>query len=782
MTIRRLTCVVSLVVLLAILALPGTTVAQASSPASAAESIRSALLQAQFDLGADGEQARVNVDTALATYQSALAPALREQAPQAATQAETGFEHARQATTTANVVQLAAARSEIWTALLAGSYTIVERRVTAGDVAGARDWLLVREFRHATRFTRPNADATLALATLAQGTTTPEAAWSAVQADLLDTYQARLGAALADLAHADSQNFATRRAETAALASGYFAILAPSYAEQRGAEALAHTQADFAALGQAALASTSIAQATDAIEADLAGFRAAPLSPEDQARRAGQLLRFLALVPVEYGRGIRGGQVAVDLEIREAITFADGAAAAFADLRPILEAQDAEATTAIAEQLNSVRAPLAAAAAHSSVAEPSAISADVEALVTALKDSMPAEWQTQDAAADFDVINTALDQMEAAVGEDRYDLAESARLEAYAILESGPEARLTAFAPQYVSKIEDLFWYGQGEAPGLAYLIDQHAPASAINASRKVLTVALSEAQGMLVGKSAPASVASNAGLIVFREGMEAVLILASLLGSLKVGTARRLRAPIWWGAVVAIGASILTWLLFRSALQALAAYGERLEAVVSLVAVGVLLLIMNWFFHDVYWKGWMANFHHTKKQIISGNAGQWLGLAVLGFTSIYREGFETALFLQALVLSSDTLTVLLGVAAGAAGTLLLGLAVFGLQAKLPHKKMLIVTGVLIGAVLLQMVGGTVHSFQVVGWLPTHPIRGVEFPYWFGMWFGVYATWEGLALQLAAGVFTIGSYFLAEHLNRRELRAAMARHQASPAS
>jgi high-affinity iron transporter len=395
---------------------------------------------------------------------------------------------------------------------------------------------------------------------------------------------------------------------------------------------------------------------------------------------------------------------------------------------------------------------------------------------------MPAEWRTQDSSADFDVINTALDQMETAAREDRYDLAESARLEAYAILESGPEARLTAFAPQFVLPIEDLFWYGQGANPGLAYLIEKRAAPSAIAESRKALSGALAEAQGALGGHSAPISVTSNAALIVFREGMEAVLILASLLGSLKIGTARRLRAPIWWGAAVAIVASALTWLLFRSALQALAAYGERLEAVVSLIAVGVLMLIMNWFFHDVYWKGWMANFHQHKKQIISGNAGQWLGLAVLGFTSIYREGFETALFLQALVLSSDTATVLLGVAGGAAGTLLLGLAVFVLQAKLPHKKMLIVTGVLIGVVLLQMVGGTVHSFQLVGWLPTHPIRGLELPYWFGMWFGVYATWEGLALQAAAGALTIGSYFLAEHLNRRELRSAMARHSATTAS
>jgi hypothetical protein len=109
-------------------------------------------------------------------------------------------------------------------------------------------------------------------------------------------------------------------------------------------------------------------------------------------------------------------------------------------------------------------------------------------------------------------------------------------------------------------------------------------------------------------------------------------------------------------------------------------------------------------------------------------------------------------------------------VALGLSGTMAIGLVVFALQAKLPYKKMLIVTGIMIGAVLLQMVGNTAHVMQVVGWLPIHPIRSVALPYWSGMWFGLYATWEGIALQAAAATFVIGSYFLAERVQRREAR------------
>lgn len=98
--------------------------------------------------------------------------------------------------------------------------------------------------------------------------------------------------------------------------------------------------------------------------------------------------------------------------------------------------------------------------------------------------------------------------------------------------------------------------------------------------------------------------------MIVFREGLEAVLILAALLGSLKRPEVRRFRRPLWQGALLTFGVTVLTWFAMRGLLTQLARYGERLEAVVSLLAIAVLLLIMNWFFHQVYWSDHLAGFH----------------------------------------------------------------------------------------------------------------------------------------------------------------------------
>lgn len=135
----------------------------------------------------------------------------------------------------------------------------------------------------------------------------------------------------------------------------------------------------------------------------------------------------------------------------------------------------------------------------------------------------------------------------------------------------------------------------------------------------------------------------------------------------------------------------------------------------------------------------------------------------LLGFASVYREGFETALFLQALTPEGGSAIVLAGAGIGLLCVVLIGLAIFTLQVRLPVMKMLVVTGVMIGFVLLVMVGNTVHIMQVVGWLPLTPIRWLSLPYWFGIWFGTYATVEGLALQAAAAAFVIGSFFSARH-------------------
>ena len=748
----------------------GAARAVADSPAQLAESIRTSLVQAQLSLTNDANAAASLVKDAEIAYQTGLASQIAAADADSHHRIISAFGTLKESVSHGDASSFAAARARVWTGILAGSYAVVEDAIQSGDGQTAQTWLPVREFRIATRFSRPNAGATLAVESFIAGKASTEDTLQSVRADVLDTYQARMSEALLDLAIADENGFSTRRAELAALAQGYFLILSPAYLEQRGAASLQGAQAAFASLEAISIENTDLLpEKLTLVESNINNFRAAPLSPKEQSRRAAQVLRFLSLVPVEYERGVVDGRVTKDLEIQEAITFHTGAYAAFADLKDLLDARDHNQTVRADELFLSIGEQLSSAGTHKSVSSPESIQSQTEELSALLKPLMPEEWLKSSAQGDFDVIASMLDQMLFAARNGDSALAESSRLDAYAILETGPEAKLMVFAPQLKLQIEELFWNGQGQNKGLAYLIKNQAPYSEIKASRLALDVHLSEAQKELTQNTAPTAIAMNAGIIVFREGLEAVVILASLMSSLKSVEERKYRKPMWMGTLLALLATAATWFLAHEVLRSLARYGERLEAVVSLIAIAMLLLIMNWFFHKTYWTSWLAKFHATKRRLFNKETGLLLGLIALGFTSVYREGFEIVLFLQALVLEGGVPTVLMGVIGASIVVALVGMVVFRLQKNLPYMKILIITGILIGSVLLQMVGSTVHVLQVVGWLPIHVIQALDVPYWLGTWFGVYPTWEGISFQIAALVFVVGSYYLAEGLRKRRI-------------
>jgi len=759
-----------LIAMLAASNILGAARAASDSPAQIAESIRAALVQAQLFLVNDPNASAELVSAAEALYRTGLSEQISVSNPDAHVRVVLAFQDLKDRMSSRDAAAFAAARAQAWTAILAGSYAIVEESIQNGNGLTAQTWLPVREFRTATRFSRPNVGATVTIESFIAGKTSAKDALLAVRADVLDTYQARLSESLHDLQTADANGFPARRAELAALAEGYFFILSPAYLEQRGSSSLAVAQVAFNDLHASAIGNPEqLNEKLVVVENALDNFRAAPLSPAEQSRRAGQLLRFLSLVPVEYGRGVVDGRGTKDIEIQEAITFHTGAYAAFADLKDLLGELDPSQTVRADIIFESLGKRLSEASTNRSVASPEDIKSQTKELSAILEGLIPEEWLKSSAQGDFDVIASMLDQMQAAVRNGEYALAESSRLDAYAIMETGPEARLMVFAPELKLRLEELFWNGQGNSKGLAYLIENRASYSEVKATRLQLDVHLSEAQTELTRNTAPTAIAMNAGIIVFREGLEAVVILASLMSSLKSAEERRYRKPMWLGSVLALVATALTWLLAHEVLQSLARYGEKLEAVVSIIAIGILLLIMNWFFHKTYWTSWLASFHATKRRLLNEETGLFLGLIVLGFTSVYREGFEIVLFLQALVLEGGVPVVLMGVIGSSIAVALVGMIVFRLQKNLPYMKILVITGILIGSVLLQMVGSTVHVLQVVGWLPIHVIQGVDLPYWLGTWFGMYPTWEGLIFQVASMIFVTGSYFLAEGMRKHRL-------------
>ena len=502
--------------------------------------------------------------------------------------------------------------------------------VRAGDAERAATWLLLREFRKATRFTRPGVDATVAVRALGRGRLGPRKALLEVEKDLLDAYQAALVERLTAAEDAAERGFGARWAETAAEAAGLWAILAPRYERARGAAAAAEATRAFAALEEAAregeLASFEAAR-SDVAQA-LDGFTAAPFTPEEQARRAAQLVRFLDLVPLEYRDGTDDGRVTIPFEIQEAIAFREGAASAFSDLEAALTERDPQGVATFERALARLETYVEDAGSGGEVVDEDEVEAAHEEASEALDGMLPEEWREDDSQSDFDLIQLTLDRMESAVGAGEYTQAEQARLEAYAFFEFGPELSLRSIAPGVVARVEGLVWFGAEGNDGLAKLIAERRPARDVHETRLALDEALEEGAGSLGEGASTATVVTNAAVIVFREGLEAVLILAAVMASLQ-GVARGRRRPMLFGALLALVASAITFVLAQTVLDSLAQYGEKLEAVVGLVAVAVLLVVLNWFFHRVYWTEHISKFHKRRRRLlgVAGVLGPGAGL-----------------------------------------------------------------------------------------------------------------------------------------------------------
>jgi high-affinity iron transporter len=260
--------------------------------------------------------------------------------------------------------------------------------------------------------------------------------------------------------------------------------------------------------------------------------------------------------------------------------------------------------------------------------------------------------------------------------------------------------------------------------------------------------------------------------ILVFREGLECILVLA---------------------AITAFMATLITWVIAVRIISSLSDNMSALDlqAATGLLAVIVLLVIMNWFFHKIYWGGWIRAHTRRKKNLLENartaeisESRLWWGLILLGFTSLYREGFEVVLFLQSYHLRLGGGVVLKGALLGMALTAMVAVLTFVLEQRLPYRKMLITTGILLGVVLLVMVGEQAQEMQLAHWISTTPIESLEpyMPPWMGLWFAVFPTVETLVAQLIAAVLVIGSYFAAKRFGGGPGGTAVEAHAPSMAA
>jgi high-affinity iron transporter len=263
-------------------------------------------------------------------------------------------------------------------------------------------------------------------------------------------------------------------------------------------------------------------------------------------------------------------------------------------------------------------------------------------------------------------------------------------------------------------------------------------------------------------------TVVINSAILVLREGLETILVLAAVTASF-LGGNKIYRRPVVAGGAGALAAGVATWFLVVWFIGQFHGGEFDVQAATGLPSLIVLLIVMNWFFHKVYWTGWISNHHKRRRSPLSADAEtnkrrMLMGLALLGFTSVYRECFEVVIFLQNLRELYGSSVVLEGVVIGGLFTAAAGVLTFGLHQRLPYKRLLIITGVMLLSVLLVSVGEEVNEMQLAGWIGTTPVHGLYIPGWMGTWFSLFPNWETFVGQAIALLLVLGSYAGAQYV------------------
>src|SRR3954463_6420764 len=273
-------------------------------------------------------------------------------------------------------------------------------------------------------------------------------------------------------------------------------------------------------------------------------------------------------------------------------------------------------------------------------------------------------------------------------------------------------------------------------------------------------------------GLAAPAVAFGFSFSILFREGVEAVLLIAILLGSLAAGSASNYKRPLALGVAAALAATAVVFALATLVIDVAPLSRELLEAVTALVAVVVLIGVSFWL---------VARLEHRRRMefmrarvasaMAAGTTAAFVGL---GFTAVFREGFETVLFYQALALFAQGLIlwVVLGALAAAIALGGVGYAILKLGKQLPLKPMLVSGAGILLLLSVAFVGNAVRSLQSADLLAATPVSWPRLPVFLAELTGIHPTSQGLVVQaVLLGVYVVGAvYVFAWQPSRRRRR------------
>lgn len=282
------------------------------------------------------------------------------------------------------------------------------------------------------------------------------------------------------------------------------------------------------------------------------------------------------------------------------------------------------------------------------------------------------------------------------------------------------------------------------EMMALRHAIDSGQPTTAVTAHIERIGALLEQAEDKLGGEGLSAQAAFTSSLLILlREGLEAILVLAAIIAFV-LKTGRRDALPYihaGWIAAVVLGAA--TWWVSQHVLAITGASRELTEGLAALLASAMLLYVGAWLHKRSSAQAWQS-FIREQVTTALGRRTLW-AMAGISFLAVYRELFEVILFYQALWAQAGAGrqdAVLGGMAAGGVLLALLGWSILRYGVRLPIGAFFAVTSALLVLMAVVFVGHGVAALQEAGLVDATPAGELSLPL-----LGVHPTAQGLASQ-----------------------------------
>ena len=290
--------------------------------------------------------------------------------------------------------------------------------------------------------------------------------------------------------------------------------------------------------------------------------------------------------------------------------------------------------------------------------------------------------------------------------------------------------------------------------------IDRNQGAERVSERVATARTSLAEAAEALSGDGlSPAATFSASFFILFREGLEALLVVAALLTFTRKANATNATRHIHLGWMAALLAGGLTWYAANSLITFSGASREMTEGVAGVVAALILFYVGFWMHSNSNSQKWLG-YIRNKVDDALGSGTVWV-LTFVAFISVYREIFETILFYQALwsqVTSATQAFLFYGIAAAVASLAVVCVLFFRVGMRLPLSLFFRVTSLVLLVLSVVLLGRGIAALQEAGVLSAYylGVPTIE-------WLGFFPTVQGVAAQVLAVLLGVVLWLRGNH-------------------